>query len=189
MAERDDGLLYNFVRQFADSLATEYRFVEDISHGLADSRPDAVQRHLNLLFTVVNVVVSNAAPVGGGVVSFITGQIEQHVQNQKNLKTEKRTSALTKHSPDKRTLLFQQIAEEVMYRYGACIYHFIEHVGEENSAVALDRLARTGAIRIIYYALKRNIGFEHCEKLVKGEGKGCCFAKLRSLLLHVLYVR
>jgi hypothetical protein len=29
-------------------------------------------------------------------------------------------------------------------------------------------LARTGAIRVIYYALKRNVGFEHCEKLVRG---------------------
>jgi hypothetical protein len=168
MASNDDGLLSDFARQFADSLATEYRFVEDIAHGLADSRPDAVQRHLNLLFSAVNVVVSNSAPFGGGIVSFITGHIEKHMQNEQNSKTEKNLSSLSKHSPDKRAFLFQQIANEVMYRYGACIYQFLEFVGPDNSSTALDRLARTGAIRIIYYALKRNIGFEHCEKLVRG---------------------
>ena len=163
MAEKDDGVLYDFVRQSADALAVEYRFIEDISHGLADSRPDAVQ---SLLFSVVNVVVSNSAPFASGVISFITGQLEKHAQN--NDKAEKQTSEWSKHASDKRTLLFNQIATEVMYRYGACIYQFIEFAGGENQSVASDRLARTGAIRIIYSALQRNIGFEHCDKLVKG---------------------
>lgn len=171
MADKKDGLLYDFTRQFADSLAVEWRFVEEISHGLAQSRPDAVQRHLNLMFSVVNVVVSNASPFGSGVVSFLTSQVERYVQDKNNKKTEKQTSELTKHSPEKRNILFLQIATEVMYRYGASIYQFMEMAGAESSAVALDRLARTGAIRIIYSALKRNIGFEHCEKLVKGSSK------------------
>lgn len=169
MAEKNDGILYDFTRQFADSLAVEYRFVEEISHGLASQRPDAVQHHLKLLFSAVNVVVSNTAPFGSGVISFITGQIEKHAQNKNNNKTEKQASELSKHAPEKRTLLFLQIATEVMYRYGACIYQFIEFAGPDHASVALDRLARTGAIRIIYSALKRNIGFEHCEKLVKGK--------------------
>lgn len=167
MASKDDGLLYDFTRQFADSLVIEYRFIEDVAHGLATSRPDAVQRHLSMLFAAVNFA-ANAAPMGSGLVSFITNQIEKHVQNGKDAKTEKNLSALSKHSSDKRMFLFQQIANEVMYRYGACIFQFTEVVGPDNVSVALDRLARTGAIRIVYYALKRNIGFEHCEKLVRG---------------------
>jgi hypothetical protein len=167
MAAKEDGLLYSFVQQFADSLAVEYRFVEDVAHGIADTRPDYIQRHMSLLFNVVNFA-ANAAPMGSGLVAFITQQAEKHVQNDRNTKTEKGLSALTKHSPDKRTFLFQQIATEVMYRYGAAIYHFVEFAGPGNAQLALDRLARTGAIRIIYYALKRNIGFEHCEKLVRG---------------------
>jgi hypothetical protein len=169
MAAKNDELFYDFSRQFADSLAAEFRFVEDVAHGLADSRPDAVQRHLNMLFTAVNIAVSVSAPVGRGIVSFITSQVENLLQSEKNVKTGNRLSSLSKHAPDKRTLLFQQIANEVMYRYGACIYQFLELVGADNASAALDRLARTGAIRIIYYALKRNIGFEHCEKLVRGE--------------------
>ena len=168
MTDKDEGPLYDFVRQFADSLAVEYRFIEDISHGLADSRPDAVQRHLTQLFSVVNVIAANALPCGSGVISFITEQIGKKVQDKNNKDVEKWTSELTKHSAEKRAFLFEQIAKEVMYRYGSCINHFISHPGQ-NSSVYLDRLARTGAIRIIYYALKRNIGFENCEKLVRGK--------------------
>lgn len=168
MVSKDDGVLSDFVRQFADSLATEYRFIEDISHGLADSRPDAVQRHLSLLFSAVNVA-ANSAPFGSALISFITGQVEKHLQKDQNSKTETNLSALSKHPPDRRNFLFEQISIEVMYRYGACIYQFIEFVGPDQLNVAVDRLARTGAIRIVYYALKRNIGFEHCDKLVRGD--------------------
>jgi uncharacterized protein YjbI with pentapeptide repeats len=167
MAEKDDGMLYDFTRQFADSLAVEFRFVEDIAHGLADSRPDAVQRHLSQLFTAVNFVASNAAPFGSGLISFITGQAEKHLQDKNNERVEKRSAQLSKHSPEKRTLLFEQIAREVMYRYGPSIYQFVDFC--KGDQVALDRLSRTGAIRIIYFALKRNIGFEHCDKLVRGK--------------------
>lgn len=168
MASKDDGQLYDFVRQFADSLAVEYRFVEEVAHGLADTRPDAIQRHVSLLCNAVNFA-ANAAPMGSGLVSFITHHVQKFMQDQQNTKTEKGLSGLSKHTPDKRTFLFQQIANEVMYRYGAAIVQFIENAGSDNTSVALDRLARTGAIRVIYYSLKRGVGFEHCEKLVRGK--------------------
>jgi predicted secreted protein len=169
-AAKDDGLLSSFISQFTTSLATEYRFVDDLAHGLAECRPDAVLRHLNLLFSAANLFgAKSAALFGSEIVSFITGQLEKNLHNEQNTRTEKNFLSLSKYAPDKKTFLFQQISNEVVYRYGACIYQFIEFVGADNAKVALDRLALTGAIRIIFFALKRNIGFEHCEMLVRGE--------------------
>lgn len=168
MVEREDGIFYNFVQEFSEALSTEYNFMVNVSHGLAQSRPDAMQRHLKELFAVVDLAASFAPALASGLVSFIADQVNQTMQTQNNLQSEKKLSELTKHSPEERNLFFFQIANEVMYRYGACIYFYSTQVGEENSQVMLSRLARTGAMRILYHALKLGIGFEHCEKLVKG---------------------
>lgn len=167
MTEKEDGILHTFVLEFAEALATEYNFMVNVSQGFANNRPDAVERHMKELFTVVNLTVSTT-PFINGLVSVITDQVGQLMQNRNNLQTEKKMSEMTKHSPEERTMLFNQIALEVMYRYGTCIYFYSTQLGPENSRLLLSRLARTGAIRIVYHALKLGIGFENCEKLVKG---------------------
>jgi hypothetical protein len=168
MTSKEDGLLYSFVQQFADSLAVEYRFVEDVAHGITGTRPDYTQRHMSLLFDVVNFA-ANPASMGSDLVALITEETAKRLENGRSTNSENCHLALAQHSPDKRTFLFKQIATEVMYRYGSAIYHFVELVGPGNANLALARLARTGAIRIIYYALKRNVGFKYYEKLVRGD--------------------
>jgi hypothetical protein len=171
MIDKNDGALYNFMRAFCDSLAVEYGFVEQIAANLANQRPEAVQRQLGLMFKAVNLVVSNASPFGSALVSTLTNLVESKMQDKNNQKTENRFAALSKHAPDKRAFLFEQIANEVTYRYGPAIINFTNHADQNDSSMSstiTDRLARTGAIRIVYFALKTGTGFEECEKLVKG---------------------
>ena len=172
-------VLNDFELQFIENLNQEWSFYKEISSGRQDAlRTDRIEQHIEDLCGVANVLGQGAKAIGIPLVkefvSFITNQIEKEQQLECNEFVEYKKSILRKYEEEKLKLLFQQVAREVKYQYGACILHFVESLRGHS----LDRLARIGATRVIYYAIFCSIDFENCEKLVRGLAEG--FAELHG---------
>lgn len=167
----EEEILQSYYVSLSDALKMEFQFTKQVAAGQVEARPDVVEQFVKRLNQGLSLLDSiPMAKIGVSLVQAIAFLITRHRSNQKKKRLKGFADSLLKCETTKQYEIYlNNIAREIVYRYGNNLLYFIRvHLENANYQTTIETLAHVAALRIMFYALQESISIESCEALVNG---------------------